>query len=162
MRRPCPRSKRCTKTCRRSSRWRRMNQSCSSGKDGCTRCSMARSSLRWHRERMTAPRLCWPSTPILRARSTSRPSVRCWRLDAKTLSAFEALHEDLSALKSLAPDEPVLQQWQRRLHTVLDGEIQSQVAQGAYDGAQALLAQYADIASAEYVETQRALLEKGR
>src|SRR5690606_20187359 len=81
--------------------------------------------------------------------------------DAKTLSAFEALHEDLSALKSLAPDEPVLQQWQRRLHTVLDGEIQSQVAQGAYDGAQALLAQYADIASAEYVETQRALLETG-
>lgn len=81
---------------------------------------------------------------------------------AATLAAFEAVHDDMSALQMLAPADPALDRLRSRLQELLDGEIQSLVAQRSYDSAQELLARSADLALPDFVERQRLALENAR
>lgn len=81
---------------------------------------------------------------------------------ATTLAAFEAAHDDMSALQILAPADPTLDRLRSRLQELLDGEIQSLVAQRSYDSAQELLARSADLALPDFVERQRLALENAR
>lgn len=79
-----------------------------------------------------------------------------------TLAAFEAVHDDLSTLQMLAPADPTLDRLRSRLQELLDGEVQSLVAQRSYDSAQELLARSADLALPDFVERQRVVLENAR
>lgn len=82
--------------------------------------------------------------------------------NAQTLAAFDPMHDGLSALRTLAPDDVLFNQSQVRLQELLDHEFQTLTARGSYDSAQDLVAQYADIARPEYVEVKRVALESAR
>lgn len=82
--------------------------------------------------------------------------------NAQTLAAFDAMHDDLSALQSLAPGDAELHRIRLRLQTLLDREVQSLVAEQAYDGAQDAVARHADLLSPGYVESKRVALEDAR
>lgn len=82
--------------------------------------------------------------------------------NAGSLSAFDPVHEDLLLLQAGTPTDPALRTARRRIEALLTSELSALTTRQAYDDAQALLARYADIASAQYVETQRIALEAGR
>jgi len=76
----------------------------------------------------------------------------------QTLAAFVPLRDDLSALISLAPAEPLAQHWQQRAEVLLEPELRDGMQQGALDATQARLADYANLLTAEFVEHQRLAL----
>ncbi|HEX5419175.1 MAG TPA: protein kinase [Gammaproteobacteria bacterium] len=78
------------------------------------------------------------------------------------LADFASAHDDLSVLQSLSPADPELKSLRSSLQTLLERGIGSLTARQAYDNAQKLLAQYADVLAPGYVELRRAALESAR
>jgi non-specific serine/threonine protein kinase len=78
--------------------------------------------------------------------------------NATDLAQIDAVHEDLSLLDTLDPQDTNLRRVQQRLQTLLDRELDTLQASQSLDEAHALLARYADLAAPGYVEKRRAAL----
>jgi len=77
---------------------------------------------------------------------------------APTLAGFDARRAELDELKSIAPGDPALRRAQQALQRNLDREIQALAAKRSIAPAQELLARYAGLADATYVESKRSEL----
>jgi serine/threonine protein kinase len=82
-------------------------------------------------------------------------SVRALASAHEGLATVENQGQEIDELRAIDPQDPALAQLQQHIQLALDEQIAARIGQRQFDQAQGLLAHYADLVSASYVDTKR-------
>ncbi|HTU66920.1 MAG TPA: protein kinase [Steroidobacteraceae bacterium] len=93
---------------------------------------------------------------------TLRASIDTALGASPALEAFDRKRNELAELRSVAPDDSALARWQTQMQAQLDRRLADLSAKRSFTDAEALLGQYAELASAAYVADRRDNLTTAR